>query len=65
MREAIDTIERFKDLDPTRQNEQLKTIIKKIRYRRAMPDEVKALPTRNPIRRNYPFEIKIEYINLR
>lgn len=62
LRDVISTIEQFKDSDPITQNEQLKTFIKKIRYTRDMPEDIKSLSTRNPLRRNFPFEIEIEYI---
>ncbi|WP_174732986.1 recombinase family protein [Mesobacillus harenae] len=62
LRDVIETIEHFKDLDSIRQNEQLKTIIKQIRYYRQMPPEIRALSARIDERKYYPFRLEIEYI---
>ncbi|MBO1513706.1 recombinase family protein [Metabacillus bambusae] len=62
LREIIDILENFDGEDVITQNEHLKTFIKAIRYTRKMPSEIKALSTRNPARRNYPFKLEIEYI---
>ncbi|WP_235715269.1 hypothetical protein [Halalkalibacter wakoensis] len=42
-------------------NETLKLVIKKIYYSRKMPTDVSNKSTRNPERRNYPFQLVIEY----
>jgi site-specific DNA recombinase len=43
------------------QNNILKEIIKKISYTRVIPKDIRKLSTRNPERRNYPYEYEIEY----
>jgi site-specific DNA recombinase len=48
----------FSTLD---QNTILKQIIKRIKFSRVIPSEIKMLSTRNTERRNYPFEYEIEY----
>ncbi|PAD69311.1 hypothetical protein CHH83_09200 [Bacillus sp. 7586-K] len=60
------TIEALKDFDkskPENQNTTLKRFVKEIRYTRVMPDNIKKLTTRNPMRRNFPFTLEIEYLS--
>lgn len=58
----VKTIERIADVEDTEiKNEIMKTIIKKIYYSRVIPEELLKKSTRNPERKNYPFQLKIEY----
>ncbi|MFC0469786.1 recombinase family protein [Halalkalibacter kiskunsagensis] len=57
--EKIETVE-IKD-NPEALNATLKTMIKKIHYSRVIPKDLLMKSTQNPERKNYPFELKIEY----
>jgi paraquat-inducible protein B len=48
--------------DPTALNTHLKRFIRKIYYDRMLPEELAHVSTNNPVRRNYPFTIEIEYM---
>ncbi|KUP08073.1 hypothetical protein Q73_07565 [Bacillus coahuilensis m2-6] len=61
-RDILDILERFHEVDTQQQNEWLKTFVYQIRYSRIMPEDIKKLSTRNEQRRNFPFELDIEYI---
>jgi len=62
---AIDVIEEIrKQPSELKINMLLKRIIHKIHYTRIMPAEIAALGTKNPLRKNFPATIQIEYINL-
>lgn len=62
VKNIIDKMEQLPNLEPEEQNEALKTFIRRIYYKRHMPDEIKKLSTRNHARKFFPFEIEIEYI---
>ncbi len=62
VKKIIDKMERLEEMTPEQQNQALKTFIKKIHYTRTIPEEIKKLSTRNPLRKNAPFKLKIEYI---
>jgi site-specific DNA recombinase len=62
VKKIIDKMERLEEMTPEEQNQALKTFIKKIHYTRTIPEEIKKLSTRNPLRKNAPFKLKIEYI---
>ncbi|MGD7091227.1 recombinase family protein [Bacillus subtilis] len=59
---AIEALKDFERHSPENQNNTLKRVISRILYTRDMPDEIKALTTRNPLRREYPFTLEIEYL---
>lgn len=58
---VLDDIE-GSNVDPEELNAYYKRFIKRIYYSRLMPDDVRALSTRNAVRKNYPFTIEIEYM---
>lgn len=60
---AIEALKDFDRHSPENQNNTLKRIISRIKYTRDMPDDIKALTTRNPLRRDYPFTLEIEYLS--
>lgn len=60
---VLTTIEKLaKENDPEKMNNLLKQFIFKIHYKRVLPEDIKQLGYRNPIRINYLPEIEIEYI---
>jgi site-specific DNA recombinase len=62
--ESINIIEQLKKklTNKEKANMQLKRIIKKIYYTRILPPEIAALGSKNPIRKDYPATLKIEYL---
>jgi site-specific DNA recombinase len=58
----IDILENFEHEDPETQNEHLKTFIKRVRYSRVMPPEIKALAPQKDERKYFPFQLEVEYI---
>jgi site-specific DNA recombinase len=62
LEDILRLLENFEELDAVTQNEYLKTFVKSVYYTRDMPQDVRELSTRNPIRRNYTFALEIEYI---
>lgn len=67
--QTINYIEELMDYDTSEKesaekiNQTLKRFIKKIHYERVIPDDIQKLGAKNPIRRDYPAEIEIEYFN--
>jgi DNA invertase Pin-like site-specific DNA recombinase/transcription elongation factor Elf1 len=57
----VDNIDNLQNLNPEQTNETLKTFVKKIHYKRVIPEDLLHLSTRNPQRKFYPFELKFEY----
>ena len=62
VKKIIETMDRLEEMTPEQQNAALKTFIKKIHYTRTIPEDIKKLSTRNPLRKLAPFTIEIEYI---
>jgi site-specific DNA recombinase len=61
--EILDELEkRHETLEVSDINNLLKQIILKVHYRRKLPPEIEKLSTRNPIRSQYPADLKIDYI---
>ncbi|TYR81183.1 recombinase family protein [Priestia megaterium] len=60
---AVEALKDFERHSPEDQNNTLKRIINRIKYTRDMPDNIKALTTRNPQRRDFPFTLEIEYLS--
>jgi site-specific DNA recombinase len=58
----IALLENFENEDAETQNEHLKTFIKRVRYSRVMPPEIKALSSRRDERKYFPFQLEVEYI---
>jgi site-specific DNA recombinase len=59
----LTTIEKFeKENDLEKMNNLLKQFIYKIHYKRVLPEDIKQLGYKNPIRMNYLPEIEIEYL---
>jgi site-specific DNA recombinase len=56
---VLEKVEDIKDAEEL--NATLKTIIKKVHYKRVIPEELLKKSTRNPERKNYPFQLEIEY----
>jgi site-specific DNA recombinase len=56
----IDTIDKIPHLNPEQSNEALKTFIKRVEYKREIPEDIVKLSTRNKTRRLYPYSIHIE-----
>ncbi|WP_237563688.1 zinc ribbon domain-containing protein [Halalkalibacter okhensis] len=56
----IKTIEESKN-HPEELNQALKLIIKKVYYSRVLPKNIAVKSTRSEIRKNYPYELKIEF----
>jgi site-specific DNA recombinase len=63
LKRIISIIDMLPELDAESINRYLKTFIKKIYYKRAIPEEIAKLSTRNSKRKDYPFKIKIEYFD--
>lgn len=61
-KQAIEALKDFEKHSPEDQNNTLKRFVKEIKYTRDMPNEIKNLTTRNPLRRDYPFTLEIEYL---
>jgi DNA invertase Pin-like site-specific DNA recombinase/ribosomal protein L37AE/L43A len=59
--DTIQLLEEFQYQTAEEQNETLKTFVKRIRYMRTMPEEIRNLSTRNPQRQAVPFSYVIEY----
>lgn len=62
VKKIIEKIDALPSLTPEEQNEALKTFVRRVYYKRHMPDEIKKLSTRNHARKFFPFELEIEYI---
>jgi site-specific DNA recombinase len=62
--EMISIIDNLDKLNPEEVNRALKTFIKKIYYRRVMPEDIRKMSPRNQKRKLYPFEIKIDYYQM-
>lgn len=58
----IELIEKLPNMEPDEVNQSLKTFISKIVYTRVLPPELLKKSTRNKQRKEYPFEIEIEFI---
>ncbi|MFB5762594.1 recombinase family protein [Paenibacillus medicaginis] len=58
---VIQILEEFQYQTAEEQNETLKQFVKRIRYMRTMPEEIRKLSTRNPERQVQPFSYTIEY----
>jgi DNA invertase Pin-like site-specific DNA recombinase len=61
-KKAIEALKDFEMFEPEDQNHALKRFVKQILFTRVMPDHIKQLTTRNPLRREYPFILEIEYL---
>lgn len=61
LEQTLEMLERLEDQSTEGRNRSLKKFIKKIYFTRNIPEELKKLSTRNPARRNFPFEFEIEY----
>jgi DNA invertase Pin-like site-specific DNA recombinase len=59
--EIINTIDQLPKLNPEEVNQNLKTFISRIHYKREIPEDILKLSTRNEKRKYYPFEIEVEY----
>jgi site-specific DNA recombinase len=57
----INLLHTFETISPEEQNRVLKQFVKKIHFTRNMPEDIRKLSTRNPARREFPFEVTIEY----
>ncbi|MED3671418.1 recombinase family protein [Bacillus sp. FSL M7-0417] len=57
----VSLLDNFETLSIEKQNNVLKKIIRKVHYTRNIPKELRELSTRNPQRRNFPYEYTIEY----
>lgn len=60
---VIKSIENLRNMDSEEVNQTLKTFIKKIYYRRVIPEELLKKSTQNKERRYFPFQLDIEYKN--
>ena len=59
LEQTLEMLERLEDQSTEGRNRSLKKFIKKIYFTRNIPEELKKLSTRNPARRNFPFEFEI------
>ncbi|MFB5677457.1 recombinase family protein [Paenibacillus terreus] len=59
--QTIRLLDEFQYQTAEEQNEALKKFVKRIRYMRTMPEEVRKLSTRNTKRQAHPFSYTIEY----
>ncbi|MDR6550020.1 DNA invertase Pin-like site-specific DNA recombinase [Paenibacillus qinlingensis] len=61
MSQVFKLLNGFESLPVEAQNRALKQFIKKIHFTRNMPLEIRMLSTRNQIRREFPYDLSIEY----
>lgn len=59
--EILERAKNYRNLPSEEQNEILKTFIKRINYTREIPEDIKKLSTRNPLRKNYKFKVRVEF----
>ncbi|MEH6948797.1 recombinase family protein [Bacillus sp. JJ634] len=59
----IENLNRLHEADTEIQNEYVKNFVKAVYYTRDMPSEIRSLMTRHPDRKNFEFNIEIEFIN--
>jgi uncharacterized Zn finger protein (UPF0148 family) len=57
-------IDKLPTLNPEQVNQTLKTFIKRVYYKRVIPEDLLKLSTQNKLRKNYPFTIHTEYHQL-
>ncbi|MDI3411642.1 hypothetical protein QKW52_21550 [Bacillus sonorensis] len=62
LKSIIGLIEKLPNMETEEVNHSLKTFINKIMYTRVLPPELLKKSTRNNQRKEYPFEIEIEFI---
>lgn len=58
---VINLLDKFETLTPEAQNKALKQFVKAIHFTRIIPEDIRKLSSRNPERREFPFEYTIEY----
>lgn len=61
VQDMVKMIDQLPKLNPEKINQNLKTFIKKIIYKRQIPEDLLHLSTTNPKRKLYPFEIYIDF----
>jgi uncharacterized Zn finger protein (UPF0148 family) len=62
--EILEIIDKLPTLNKEQVNQSLKTFIKKIHYKRVIPEDLLKLSTQNKQRKLYPFELQMEYYQL-
>ncbi|MFS0890658.1 recombinase family protein [Peribacillus frigoritolerans] len=62
-KQVIEALKDFEKYSSEDQNHTLKRFVKEIRYTREIPQDILKLSTRNALRREFPFELRIEYLS--